>query len=123
MDGEERGRPRREREDEEAYLHGDGGDCEKAIDDGGVTVDGGVEGGVHGERRSRDGDAAVDDVVDPFGAVWVERDKMLERAGVAGRQRDLVELRFVPGERAAKRWRERREEYMSMAWESGVSEL
>ena len=38
VDGEERGRPCREREDEEAYLHawGCGGDGEKPIDDGGV---------------------------------------------------------------------------------------
>ena len=69
MDGEERGRPCREREDEEAYLHAWGWRGWREADRRwrGVTIDGGVEGGVHGGRRSRDGDAAVDDVVEAIG--------------------------------------------------------
>ena len=71
VDGEEGGGSGREREDEEAYLHWDGGGGEKAIYDGGVAIDGEVKGGANGGRRGRDGDATVD-VVDNLGAGWVE---------------------------------------------------
>ena len=72
VDGEERGGSGREREDEEAYLHRNGGDGEEAIYDGGVAIDGEIERGANGGRRGRDGDAAVDDVVDNLGAGWIE---------------------------------------------------
>ena len=72
VDGEEGGGSGREREDEEAYLHWNGGDREEAIYDGGVAIDSEVEGGANGGRRGRDGDATVDDVVDNLGAGWVE---------------------------------------------------
>ena len=49
-----------------------GGDGEEAIYDGGVAIDGEIERGANGGRRGRDGDAAVNDVVDNLGAGWVE---------------------------------------------------
>ena len=71
MNCKEGGGSGREREDEEAYLHWNSGDGEKAIYDGGVAIDGEVKGGANGGRRGRDGGATVD-VVDNLGAGWVE---------------------------------------------------
>ena len=102
VDGKERGGSGGEGEHEEANLHGDGGESEKAVDDGGVAIDGGVEGGVDGEWRGRDGYTAVGDVVDNLGAGWEEREEVPEGARVGGRKRGLVQLCFVPGESASE---------------------